>query len=38
MQSGMQQAMEQKPDESDEEFQVRQQMATAQLDQVKRAD
>jgi hypothetical protein len=37
MQSGMQQALEQKPDESDEEFQVRQQMATAQLDQVKRA-
>ncbi len=36
MQSGMQQAMEQKPDESDEEFQLRQQMATAQLDQVKR--
>jgi hypothetical protein len=37
MQAGMQQAMEQKPDESDEEFQTRQQMATAQLDQVKRA-
>ena len=36
MQSGMQQALEQKPDESDEEFQVRQQTATAQLEQVKR--
>jgi hypothetical protein len=37
MQAGMQQALEQKPDESDEDFQLRQQMATAQLDQVKRA-
>jgi hypothetical protein len=37
MQAGMQQAMEQKPDESEEQFQLRQQMAGGQLNQVKRA-
>jgi hypothetical protein len=37
MQSGMQQAMEQKADESEEQFQQRQQTAEAQLNQVKRA-
>jgi hypothetical protein len=37
MQAGMQQAMEQKADESEEQFRVRQQTAEAQLNQVKRA-
>jgi hypothetical protein len=37
MQAGMQQGLQQKPDESDEDFQARQQLAQAQMDQAKRA-
>jgi hypothetical protein len=37
MQMGMQQGLAKKADESDEQFQLRQQMAEAQMEQVKRA-
>jgi hypothetical protein len=37
MQSGIQQGMQQKPDESDAQYQLRQQVTQTQLDQAKRA-
>jgi hypothetical protein len=37
MQAGMQQGLQQKADESDEDFQARQRLAAAQMDQAKRA-